>query len=96
MSEASIALNRFGMGARAHEAVSADPRRMLIEQMERFEVLPAALAAYPRTPRLAADMAAAYDAVQMEARAARREGQKADAATQELRQAARASIWTAS
>lgn len=89
MSEASIALNRFGLGARANEPLPAAPRRMLIEQMERFEAVPAALAAYPRTPALAADMAAAYDAVQMEARAARREGQKADAATQELRQAAR-------
>jgi uncharacterized protein (DUF1800 family) len=89
MSEASIALNRFGMGARANEAPPAAPRRMLIDQMERFEALPAALAAYPRTPALAADMAAAYDAVQMQARAARQAGEKADAATQELRHAAR-------
>lgn len=89
MSEASIALNRFGMGARASEPVPANPRRMLIDQMERFLVLPTALAAYPRTLALAADLAAAYDAVQMEARAARRDGEKADVATQELRQAAR-------
>eukprot|EP01136_Pigoraptor_vietnamica_P003119 Opistho-1_new@31942 len=89
MFEASIALNRFGMGARANESAPAAPRRMLIDQMARFAVLPAPLAAYPRTPALAADLAAAYDAVQMEARAARRDGEKADAATQELRQAAR-------
>lgn len=89
MSEASIALNRFGMGARANETAPAAPRRMLIEQLERFAVLPPALAAYPRTPALAADLAAAYDAVQMQTRAARRDGQNADAVTQEARQAAR-------
>jgi uncharacterized protein (DUF1800 family) len=89
MSEASIALNRFGMGARAADAPPAAPRRMLIEQMERFTVLPAPIAAYPRTPALAADLAAAYDAVQMQTRAARRDGQNADAVTQEVRQAAR-------
>ena len=89
MSEASIALNRFGMGARADDAPPTAPRRVLIEQMERFQALPAPLAAYPRTPALAADLAAAYDAVQMQARASRREGQNEDAATQELRQAAR-------
>lgn len=89
MSEASIALNRFGMGARANEPAVAAPRRMLIDQMERFAALPAPLAAYPRTLVLAADMAEAYDAVQMQARAARRDGQNADAVTQEVRQAAR-------
>ncbi|WP_447728820.1 DUF1800 domain-containing protein [Sphingomonas koreensis] len=89
MSEASIALNRFGMGARANEGPPAAPRRMLMDQLERFAVLPAPLAAYPRTPALAAEMAAAYDAVQLQARAARRDGQNADALTQEVRQAAR-------
>ena len=89
MSEASIALNRFGMGARANEGPPAAPRRMLIEQMERFASLPAAVSAYPRTSALAADLAAPYDAVQMQTRAARRDGQNADAVTQEARQAAR-------
>lgn len=89
MSEASIALNRFGMGARANDPVPSAPRRMLIEQMQRFAVLPAPLSTYSRTPALAADLAAAYDAVQMQTRAARRDGQNADAVTQEARQAAR-------
>lgn len=89
MSEASIALNRFGMGARANDPVITAPRRALVEQMERFDPLPAPLAAYPRTPALAAELAAAYDAIQMQTRAARRGGQNADALTQEVRQAAR-------
>lgn len=88
MSEASIALNRFGMGARADEAPPAEPRRMLIEQMERFQALPAPIAAYPRTPALAADLAAAYDAIEVQRRAARSSGQNVDAATQEVRKAA--------
>ena len=89
MSEASIALNRFGMGARANEPVPAAPRRMLIEQMARFEVLPAPLAAYPRTPALAAEIASGYAEARMQAQEARREAGGDTEAAATARQMAR-------
>lgn len=89
MSEASIALNRFGFGARAGEGAPSAPKQALLRQLDRFEVLPAPIAAYPRTAVLAAELAADYAAVQMQAREARLQGVKDDAATQAARQAAR-------
>lgn len=89
MSEASIALNRFGLGARAGEPQAGASRQALLRQFERFEVLPSAIAAYPRSDALAAELAADYAAVQMQAREARRQGMARDAVTQAARQAAR-------
>ena len=43
MSEASIALNRFGYGLRRDERPPADARRFLLEQMDRFDPTPGAL-----------------------------------------------------
>lgn len=54
MTDAAIALNRFGLGARADEAIPADPRRWLLAQLERFEPRPAALASAPRRSEVAA------------------------------------------
>ena len=44
-SPAAIALNRFGLGARARDLPPADPSRWLVDQFERFEVRPAGFAA---------------------------------------------------
>lgn len=41
----SIAVDRFGLGARADDAVGDDPRRWLLQQFDRFNVRPAAIAA---------------------------------------------------
>lgn len=90
MSEISIAMNRFGLGARAGEAPpEGSPRAALLGEFERFEALPAPIAAYPRTGALAAELAADYAQVQMQAREARRQGMERQAATQAARQAAR-------
>lgn len=89
MSEASIALNRFGLGARAGQADGGASKRALLDQFERFELLPAPIAAYPRSAALGAQLAADYANVQMVGREARRQGLKADAATEEARKLAR-------
>jgi uncharacterized protein (DUF1800 family) len=52
MTAASIALNRFGLGARPDDAVPADPQRWLLGQFERYEALPAAWQSLPRTTTL--------------------------------------------
>jgi uncharacterized protein (DUF1800 family) len=45
LSQAAIALNRFGLGARPDEVTPTEPQRWLIEQFPRFEVRPAGFAA---------------------------------------------------
>ncbi|QOY96014.1 DUF1800 domain-containing protein [Massilia sp. UMI-21] len=54
MMPPSIALNRFGLGARPDDRPPDDPRRWLLSQLERFDPLPAPWRALPRTPQLAA------------------------------------------
>jgi uncharacterized protein (DUF1800 family) len=49
MNATSIALNRFGLGARPDEPAPADPKGWLLAQFERYQPLPAAWAAQPRT-----------------------------------------------
>ncbi len=44
MHAASIALNRFGLGARPGDSVTGDPARWLVAQIERFEPRPPAIA----------------------------------------------------
>ncbi len=92
MSDASIALNRFGYGAKASERPRGDSRRAILDQFARFQPLPAPLAAFPRTRESAAKLAADYADIQMEARAARQEGgdeQAIEAARRAARQEAR-------
>jgi uncharacterized protein (DUF1800 family) len=57
MDSTCIALNRFGLGARAQEPAPSDPRRWLLDQLGRYEPLPAAWTAQPRTGALLADYA---------------------------------------
>ncbi len=47
MSKSAIALNRFGLGARADDPLPADPAKWLLAQLERFDPRPAAIAALP-------------------------------------------------
>jgi uncharacterized protein (DUF1800 family) len=49
---AAIALNRFGLGARPEDVPPADPRGWLLGQFERYEAVPAAWQALPRTAAL--------------------------------------------
>ena len=45
MTPASIALNRFGYGIAPSEAAPKDPRRSLLDQLDRYDPAPAAIAA---------------------------------------------------
>ena len=56
MSEASIALNRFGLGARPGET-GQDSKRALLAQLDRFDASPAPIAALPPTRTVAANLA---------------------------------------
>src|SRR5437870_8386082 len=47
MNSVAIALNRFGLGARAADPEPSDPKRWLLSQFDRFEPRPQALAAVP-------------------------------------------------
>jgi len=53
ISPAAIALNRFGLGARADEAPPAEPKRALRAQFDRYEARPAAWAGEPDAVTLA-------------------------------------------
>ncbi|MBX3594302.1 DUF1800 domain-containing protein [Sphingomonas sp.] len=73
MSDASIALNRFGLGAKAGARPPADPRRALIDQFGAFDPRPAPIAALPRTQAIAAQLADYLAEVRQLAQDARRE-----------------------
>jgi len=73
MQKAAIALNRFGLGARAADAPIGDPQKWLLDQLARFDPHPPALAELPGSDRLIVML--------REAREARQE-LKADAPTQ--------------
>lgn len=53
MNDASIALNRFGLGHRPGDSLPVDARGWLLAQLDRYESLPPAWRARPRTPQLA-------------------------------------------
>lgn len=57
MTDASIALNRFGLGARPGEAAGPDPRRWLADQIARFDPRPQAIAAVSPSTQVARDFA---------------------------------------
>ena len=84
MAETSIALNRFGLGARGDERVGSDPRRFLKGQISAYQPQPAMLAALPTRSEIAGQLA---DNLQM-VRAAVREKPPADDAA-DLKQAMR-------
>lgn len=70
MSEASIALNRFGLGGRPNEAVPARPKQWLLDQFARFEPAPAAIASQDKSPALIGMLADVREARQERKQAA--------------------------
>jgi uncharacterized protein (DUF1800 family) len=52
MNAPAIALNRFGLGARPSEPLPADPQRWLLEQFDKYEVVPVPWGAVRRTSAL--------------------------------------------
>lgn len=71
MRDSSVALNRFGLGGRLHEAAPERPRQWLLDQFDRFDPRPAAIAALPDNRTIVSMFAEARDARQE----ARKEGQ---------------------
>lgn len=57
MADASIALNRFGLGGRPGDDPGADPRQWLSGQLHRYEPRPQAIAALPATAKIASELA---------------------------------------
>ncbi|OQW45141.1 MAG: hypothetical protein A4S16_13910 [Proteobacteria bacterium SG_bin6] len=57
MTAQSIALNRFGIGARPDQAPPADPKAWLLDQFGRFAPRPPAIAAVPGRAQVAAELA---------------------------------------
>jgi uncharacterized protein (DUF1800 family) len=55
---AAIAVNRFGLGARADEPLPADPRDWLLSQFAAYQALPPAWAEQPNSAALAAGLIA--------------------------------------
>ncbi len=71
MLAATIALNRFGLGARPDETAPTDPKRWLIEQMGLFQPRPQALAQVPARAQAVAQLADYVEEQQMAGRAKR-------------------------
>ncbi|MGN6817876.1 MAG: DUF1800 domain-containing protein [Sphingomonas sp.] len=59
-TDASIALNRFGLGARPDEAIPDSPKAWLKHQIEAFDPKPAAIAAVPPREKIAGELADFY------------------------------------
>jgi len=60
-TDASIALNRFGLGARSDESVPDNPKAWLKHQIEAFDPKPAALVSVPPRAEVAGELADFYD-----------------------------------
>jgi len=65
MLVATIALNRFGLGARPDDQPPADPKRWLLAQFDRFEPRPQALAQVPARSAVVAELAEYIDEQRM-------------------------------
>jgi uncharacterized protein (DUF1800 family) len=65
VTPAAIALNRFGLGARADEAPPSDPKRWLANQLTgaAYQAMPSALADQPTSIALAAEFAERQSAI---------------------------------
>jgi uncharacterized protein (DUF1800 family) len=71
MQPATIALNRFGLGARSDEQPPADPKRWLFQQLGRFDPRPAALRQVPARAQVIDQLGAYLEAQRMAARGRR-------------------------
>jgi uncharacterized protein (DUF1800 family) len=56
LSAAAIALNRFGLGARADDTPPADPKAWLLTQFDQYQPRPAAWASQPDSVALSAEL----------------------------------------
>lgn len=63
MADASIALNRFGLGGRPGDDPGGDPRQWLNAQLRSYEPRPQAIAALPATAQIAAELADYFEEV---------------------------------
>ncbi|RQR40009.1 MULTISPECIES: DUF1800 family protein [unclassified Burkholderia] len=72
ISPAAIALNRFGLGARADDAPPADPKAALVAQLDRYDPRPAAWAGEPDAITLATRFATTRNTMTSDDAAARR------------------------
>ena len=80
MLDAAIALNRFGLGARAGDALPSDPKAWLVAQSKTFEPRPQALAQVPSRGAVISQLADYMGHARMD-RMAKREVQPASLAT---------------
>jgi uncharacterized protein (DUF1800 family) len=71
MLSTTIALNRFGLGARSDDQPPADPKRWLLQQLERFDARPQALAQVPPRTQVIQQLGDYIAAQQMAGRAKR-------------------------
>lgn len=60
-TDASIALNRFGLGARPDESIPDNPKVWLKQQIEAFDPRPPAIAAVPPRAKVAGELADFYE-----------------------------------
>ena len=60
-TDASIALNRFGLGARPDESIPDNPKVWLKRQIETFQPRPAAIVAVPPREKVAGELADFYE-----------------------------------
>lgn len=61
MIDAAIAMNRFGLGARAGQTIPANPQNWLLKQLDRFDPKPDLIAALPSRSEVAEDYASYLD-----------------------------------
>jgi uncharacterized protein (DUF1800 family) len=57
MNPAAIAVNRFGLGARALDTAPSNPKRWLLDQLNQYQAKPASLGSQPNTVSLIAEYA---------------------------------------
>jgi uncharacterized protein (DUF1800 family) len=72
MLASTIALNRFGLGARPDNPQPADPKRWLLQQLDRFEVRPQPLTQVPTRAAVVDQLAQYLDAQRVAAQAERK------------------------
>jgi uncharacterized protein (DUF1800 family) len=87
MLSSTIALNRFGLGARPGDQPPSEPKRWLLQQLDRFEPRPQALAQVPARTQVVEQLAN-YIAEQQMARRNKRQMQPASMPTDGMPQQA--------